>query len=254
MSFVVLTHPFHAIPPIRRPALSKTGMALVSVVAVIATALAITPDRSNSPQVAEFMVHWVNGQISGITESTKAEVVTGVDLTVLEHERSVQALFEVANPKSPTLYRFENAVPAKHSGIIQKDGSVSIVDTVGNHVGVIAAPWAYDSNGTAVSTYYKVDGTTLIQTVEHSQSNAYPIIADPNWFDVAAVAAAFTVTAAGCIGSAGALCIAGLAVSYVSGMRMATAILEEKRRPFTNHTPGCNAYTIRSGACRPSWG
>ena len=41
-------------------------------------------------------------------------------------------------------------------------------------------PWAYDANGQPVPTHYRVEGTHLIQVVEHNGAGfAYPIVADP---------------------------------------------------------------------------
>lgn len=39
--------------------------------------------------------------------------------------------------------------------------------------------WATDANGQPVATHSSVDGSTLIQVVDH-QGAAYPVVADPN--------------------------------------------------------------------------
>lgn len=51
-------------------------------------------------------------------------------------------------------------------------------------VGALGAPWAVDANGTQVPTHYEIDGTTVTQVVEHIDGGyAYPIVADPEWWD-----------------------------------------------------------------------
>lgn len=91
------------------------------------------------------------------------------------------ALLVIDNHEASTEYRFENAVPEGHTAKAHPDGSVSFIDIDGNESGGIAAPWALDANGEEVPTRYALDGTTLIQTVDH-EGAAYPVVADPAWF------------------------------------------------------------------------
>ena len=58
------------------------------------------------------------------------------------------------------------------------DGSVRFFDTDGNEVAGILAPWAVDADAKMVPTHYTLDGTTLVQTVDHRRA-AYPVVADP---------------------------------------------------------------------------
>lgn len=45
-----------------------------------------------------------------------------------------------------------------------------------------AAPWAFDANGTPVPTHYEVQGSTLVQVVDHTGAGiAYPVVADPTF-------------------------------------------------------------------------
>ena len=63
-----------------------------------------------------------------------------------------------------------------------KDGGVFIYDKDKNMLGFFAPAWAIDKNGEKISTYYKIDGNTLTQVVDHLDANAaYPIVADPYW-------------------------------------------------------------------------
>ncbi len=44
----------------------------------------------------------------------------------------------------------------------------------------VAAPWAYDARGVPVPTNYRIEGTTIVQTVDH-RGVAYPVVADPKF-------------------------------------------------------------------------
>lgn len=76
---------------------------------------------------------------------------------------------------------------------IQVDDNQEVVwlftsDDQGNEQleGIVEAAWAKDANGEAVPTYFKADGNVLTQVVQHRSGEfAYPIVADPNWWDKA---------------------------------------------------------------------
>lgn len=157
----------------------KLIVALVAVMAIITTAISATDNATvtQPTQTAVYTVQWAADRPIGITESGDTQAL-GVDLTVLRHERGTQALFRITDAESPILYQFNGSIPNGHTGHVQADGSVTIKDVSGNTTGIIAAPWAYDANGMAVPTYYNIDGSTLIQTVEHHGA-AYPVVADP---------------------------------------------------------------------------
>ncbi|WP_419554174.1 hypothetical protein [Candidatus Poriferisodalis sp.] len=134
-----------------------------------------------------------------------------VELFTLEPEdRSLfAALLVIDNHEAPTEYRFENAVPEGHTAELQPDGSVRFFDADGNESGGIASPWAIDANGEEVPTRYTLDGTTLIQAIDH-EGAAYPVVADPVWL-VAVVALAIRVapTASAVVSACGpAQCVA----------------------------------------------
>lgn len=48
-------------------------------------------------------------------------------------------------------------------------------------VGRVDAPWAMDSEGQPVDTWFEVDGDALVQVVAPSESAQYPIVADPRF-------------------------------------------------------------------------
>lgn len=50
----------------------------------------------------------------------------------------------------------------------------------GAYLAAIAAPWAVDATGAAVSTYYAVEGGALVQYVLPTESTVFPVVADPS--------------------------------------------------------------------------
>ncbi len=75
---------------------------------------------------------------------------------------------------------------------ILDDGSVTVSND-GEVTGRIDPAWALDADGASVPTHYVVEGDSLTQVVDHAAGDfAYPITADPNWWDVAKCTAAIT--------------------------------------------------------------
>ena len=113
------------------------------------------------------------------------------------------ALLAINSAEAPSEYHFEAAIPDGHSAELQPDGSIKISDAAGAEAGFIAAPWALDSTGAMLPTHYSIDGTTLVQTVDHTGA-VYPVIADPSWWETAA---GWAGTAAAAVGVG--ICLAG---------------------------------------------
>jgi hypothetical protein len=94
----------------------------------------------------------------------------------------MRALVVIDGPQAPTEFRFPMVLPAGASLVPASDGGANMVGADGNVVIAVAAPWAYDANGAAVRTAYRIEGATLIQTVAHHQA-AYPVVADPAFYE-----------------------------------------------------------------------
>lgn len=153
----------------------------------------LVPETTIGPddftEVATYETKWARGEVIPIAVQLLSDV-EGVELFTHEpDDRSLfAALLVIDSSDTPTEYRFENAVPDGHTAELQADGSVKFFNADGSDSGGIVAPWAMDANGDEVSTRYALDGTTLVQTVEHKDA-AYPVVADPAWFIVAAAIA-----------------------------------------------------------------
>ncbi len=108
-----------------------------------------------------------------------------VDFVARPTRRGGQILVVVRDADAPTSYRFPIRAKAGSEAVVQPDGSVAITSTVNGVTvpdAVIAAPWARDAAGRSVRTWFEVDGTTLVQHVEHHGAK-YPVVADPDTHD-----------------------------------------------------------------------
>lgn len=109
---------------------------------------------------------------------------SGVDIgvTIIE-DGSIRIHTVISSPDAPHEFTYELEVPEGTTLSIEDDGSVSGLDPEGRFVVGAATPWATDANGVDVETSYRLEGNAIIQTVETSDENAYPVVADP-WLGV----------------------------------------------------------------------
>ena len=152
----------------------------------------LVPDEVPGPvgvvDEARYEAVWVPGEL---TPAAVTVVEAGTDTHMATVEMAdlniLMALIKITSADAPTVYRFSDAVPDGHSAYVHADGSVRFVDAAGVEADAgIAAPWALDAAGTAIPTSFALDGTTLIQTVDHTGA-AYPVVADPLWWVAVAV-------------------------------------------------------------------
>lgn len=96
----------------------------------------------------------------------------------------VRLLTVMTSSAAAETYGYPVSVDGGGSVIVNSDGSAAIVSDAGNVITQIQAPWAVDSRGAKVPTYYETDGKTLTQHIaHHSGGYEYPIVADPVFWD-----------------------------------------------------------------------
>lgn len=97
-----------------------------------------------------------------------------------------RTLLTLKNDRAPTTQRFALHLPAGAEAVDNGEGGYDLIRTGGDGepaiaVGTIDAPWAKDANGEDVPTRYRLEGDTLVQTVDTNDSTAYPVVADPKF-------------------------------------------------------------------------
>ena len=127
--------------------------------------------------------------LSGITDAELAEDGTitypsGEDTTVAVQplDDGARFLTVIDAPAAPTTFDYGLDLPEGSTLTPREDGSVEAVTSDGQIIATIDTPWAFDANGHAVPTHYRINDTTLTQVVDHTSNNyAYPITADPKY-------------------------------------------------------------------------
>ena len=145
---------------------------------------AVVIDASNGSVLEVLLPNEVTVNDAGLAEDgTVVYTDSGSDAHV-----AVQALDDGAvrlqtvleNENAPSTYTYDlgDVTP-----VLLEDGSIELQREVAEGlvsvVGTVAEPWAVDALGNAVDTWYTVQGTSLVQHVNHDQGTAYPVTADP---------------------------------------------------------------------------
>lgn len=115
----------------------------------------------------------------------------GPSLSITVGDGVLQQSVVIPDASSPSQYTFQ--IDPRLTPELESDGSVSLrsslarldptgqsTDTTEYTVGSIASAWARDANGNEVPTRYEVDGSKLIQFVDLSAVQAFPVTADPS--------------------------------------------------------------------------
>ncbi|MGW3150885.1 hypothetical protein ACWDG1_40845 [Streptomyces sp. NPDC001177] len=115
-----------------------------------------------------------------------AEPAAPTDVAVrVSDSGAVSALVVLKNADAPSEYRFPLNLPEGSSAAVNANGGVTVADKAGRPVGAFAAPWAFDANGAPVQTSYRLEGGELVQTIQADENTAFPVVADPSWWDKA---------------------------------------------------------------------
>lgn len=104
-------------------------------------------------------------------------------VTSLGDQGQLTTLTVIGDATAPDSYSYDMGVP--EGGVLELDpwGGAAVMDSSGTTIAYSPAPWAKDANGSDVPTWYTVAGNTLTQHVDFSSpSLAFPVVADPAWF------------------------------------------------------------------------
>ena len=113
------------------------------------------------------------------------ESLTGdYSVVPVAHAGSVQITTVLNSDDAPSEYRYDLAAGAEVTIELFADQSAIVWNSDNQYVAAIAPPWAYDQAGTPVNTWFTVEGSTLVQHVEHRNADvSYPVTADP-WMGI----------------------------------------------------------------------
>jgi hypothetical protein len=104
---------------------------------------------------------------------------TDISLGVPGEPDGAQALIVIDGNDAPEHYAFPVEVNGQATALRNSDdGGLEILDPSGAVVATVATPWATDANGAPVPTHYEINGSSIVQIVDHHGA-AYPVTADP---------------------------------------------------------------------------
>jgi hypothetical protein len=112
-----------------------------------------------------------------VYESGAGAVSLAAQATV---DGGLQVLVVIDGADAPSEYRFDMSVPAGATLVATADGGAEVVGADGQVVAGVAPAWALDADGQPVPTRYRIEGTTLVQVIDHHGA-AYPVVGDPNF-------------------------------------------------------------------------
>ena len=73
---------------------------------------------------------------------------------------------------------------AEYLGDEYDTGEVYLVDNTNQIISIIDAPWAKDANGNELNTYYVIEGNKIVQHIDFDENTAFPVVADPSFWQV----------------------------------------------------------------------
>ena len=112
-----------------------------------------------------------------VFETTSADALVAVQSTA----EGLRSMIHINSAAAPERYEFKISGDVTSLRLAPDGGAVAL-GTDGAIIGIAPVPWAVDANGVAVPTHFEVEGTTLIQIVEHHAGTfAYGVVADPLW-------------------------------------------------------------------------
>ena len=147
----------------------------------------------------------------GLPDLTEKPAVRDASGTVVYADRSkpaniavqplssgFRALVSIRDANAPREYRFPVDGPlgshltssAELFGAEHDTGEVFLLDAADRVITGFDAAWAKDANGAPVTTRYRLEGNTLVQVVDFDQNSAFPVVADPTFWQVTKCSAA----------------------------------------------------------------
>ncbi|MGW4967226.1 hypothetical protein ACWEPL_59280 [Nonomuraea sp. NPDC004186] len=137
-------------------------------------AIATDPDRTLVASVSETDIGIGLPEADGAGSQPLPGLVTyaakqpGVTFAHQRTGQIARALTIVKDASAPTEYRFPSSAPEGSMLEVEEDDGTALIHNNDFYLAEIDLPWAKDANGNPVPTSYRVEGMTLIQTVEHA--------------------------------------------------------------------------------------
>lgn len=133
------------------------------------------------PTVTEIADGRVDESGAVVYESESSPVSLAAQATA---DGGMQVMVVIGENDAPLEYRFGMTLPIGSTLQSTADGGAAVFGADGSVVSTVAPPWAIDAYGQSVPTHYRIEGTSLVQVIEH-RGFSYPVIGDPCWSCIA---------------------------------------------------------------------
>ncbi|WP_155291148.1 hypothetical protein [Rhodococcoides fascians] len=171
----------------RRPLRNIGRYGAAACVGLIAAATIGTSVASAAPSESEATAKTSDGSSISWDVPSEATLQRSADATAQPtfqtsgSDNDVSTVITIPNAESPSEYRFPLTLPDGAGTEPQPDGSINILNSTGKPIGSFTAPWAKDSAGKAVPTSISIEEGVLIQKVDLSSTQSFPVTADPHY-------------------------------------------------------------------------
>jgi Protein of unknown function (DUF2599). len=99
---------------------------------------------------------------------------------------SVQIQTVIGSADSPHTFTYDVGLPEDAVLRLDDNGGVVALGSDGAFLVGFAPPWAAGADGASVPTWYRVEGSSVVQVVEPGANVTYPVVADP-WLGIALI-------------------------------------------------------------------
>ncbi|WP_306333670.1 hypothetical protein [Streptomyces sp. KL118A] len=128
----------------------------------------------------------VEGVKAGAGTIVYPDAADSTDLAVQPTmEGGARTLVTFKDKNAPTEQRFDLQMPAGTRLAANYSGGYDIFQDTGKGFttlkGTISSPWAKDADGKDIATSYKLEGGTLVQSIDTNSTTAFPVVADPHY-------------------------------------------------------------------------
>ncbi len=116
-----------------------------------------------------------------IVSSTEGQIVHNsdkIDIIIQPIEGGIRQVVNIKNSEAPKTYDFPLEFPRGYSVKINSQGGVDVINNTGQIESGILPPWAKDTEGKDIKTWFSLKGQTLTQHIDTTNA-VYPILADP---------------------------------------------------------------------------
>jgi hypothetical protein len=151
----------------------------------------------------------VAGDGTVVFRNSDAAAETAVQATAA----GVRALVVAKHASAPREYTFPVTLPpggrlvssAELLGAQYDTGEIIALDGAGHALGTFGRAWAKDAEGATILTQYRVEGSSIVQTVEFTGSTAFPVVIDPAFLTILRCAGVIALALSSTIAPGGAI-------------------------------------------------